>query len=189
MQLLFCLRDFLLEITNPWIASSFRSVLKLVHRAQGTCKTGMFRNHEGRQYDLHTGRLSLKQAVEAHSVVRRRFFRQSARRWLWGQHYASAVRPLPPGRFLVLISVKKTTRGFEPISYRGAVLRTPLHAILYVVYTICWMYWYSLQGKWDYKKNSVRGWVDPQRHSAAGRIRPIEKFSDIGNRTRDLPAW
>jgi hypothetical protein len=48
-------------------------------------------------------------------------------------------RPLPPGRFLVLIS--------------------------------------------------VRGWVDPQVHNAAGRIRSIEKSNDlIRNRTRDLPA-
>jgi hypothetical protein len=28
----------------------------------------------------------------------------------------------------------------------------------------------------------------PQGHSAAGRIRSIEKFNDIGTRTRDLPA-
>jgi hypothetical protein len=28
----------------------------------------------------------------------------------------------------------------------------------------------------------------PQGHSAAGRIRSIEKSNDIGNRTRDLPA-
>jgi hypothetical protein len=36
---------------------------------------------------------------------------------------------------------------------------------------------------------SVRGWVDPQGHSAAGKIRSIEKSNDlIGNRTRDLPA-
>jgi hypothetical protein len=37
---------------------------------------------------------------------------------------------------------------------------------------------------------SVRGWVDPQGHNAAGRIRSIEKSSDfIGIWTRDLPAW
>jgi hypothetical protein len=48
-------------------------------------------------------------------------------------------RPLPPGRFLVLISVKRLSR--------------------------------------------------PHGHSAAGRIRSIEKSSDlIGDRTRDLPA-
>jgi len=36
---------------------------------------------------------------------------------------------------------------------------------------------------------SVRGWVDPQGHSAAGRIMSMEKFNDtIGNRTRDLSA-
>jgi hypothetical protein len=35
------------------------------------------------------------------------FSRQSANRWRWGyQPYASAGRPLPPGRFLVLISVR-----------------------------------------------------------------------------------
>jgi hypothetical protein len=28
-------------------------------------------------------------------------------------------------------------RGFEPISHRGALLSALLHAILYVVYTIC----------------------------------------------------
>jgi hypothetical protein len=28
----------------------------------------------------------------------------------------------------------------------------------------------------------------PRGHCAAGSIRPIEKFSDIGNRTRYLPA-
>jgi hypothetical protein len=34
---------------------------------------------------------------------------------------------------------------------------------------------------------SVRGWVDPQGHSAAGRIRSIEKSNNIfGNRTHDL---
>jgi hypothetical protein len=50
-----------------------------------------------------------------------------------------ACRPLPPGRFLVLIS--------------------------------------------------VRGRIDPQGHSAAGRIRSIEKFNDlIGNRTCNFPA-
>jgi hypothetical protein len=36
---------------------------------------------------------------------------------------------------------------------------------------------------------SIRGWVDPQGHGAAGRVRSIEKSSDlIGNRTRDIPA-
>jgi hypothetical protein len=36
---------------------------------------------------------------------------------------------------------------------------------------------------------SVRGWVDPQDHSAAGRIRSIEKSNTfIGNRTRYLPV-
>jgi hypothetical protein len=36
---------------------------------------------------------------------------------------------------------------------------------------------------------SVRGWVDPRGHGAAGRIRLIEKSNDfIGIRTRDLPA-
>jgi hypothetical protein len=50
-----------------------------------------------------------------------------------------AGRPLPPGRFLVLISVKSLSR--------------------------------------------------PQDHNAAGRIRSVEKSSDlIGNRTRDIPA-
>jgi hypothetical protein len=49
-----------------------------------------------------------------------------------------ACRPLPPGRFLVLISVKRLSR--------------------------------------------------PQGHSAAGKIRSIEKEHVIGTRTRDLPA-
>jgi hypothetical protein len=36
--------------------------------------------------------------------------------------------------------------------------------------------------------NSVRGPNQPQGHSAAGRIRSIEKSNDLnGNRTRDLP--
>jgi hypothetical protein len=36
---------------------------------------------------------------------------------------------------------------------------------------------------------SVRGYVDPQSHGAAGRIRPIEKSNDlIGNRNCELPA-
>jgi hypothetical protein len=36
---------------------------------------------------------------------------------------------------------------------------------------------------------SVRGWFDPQGHSAAGRIRSVEKSSElIGNRTCDLLA-
>jgi hypothetical protein len=35
------------------------------------------------------------------------FFRKSAHRWLWGCHpYAMAGSPLPPRRFLVLISVR-----------------------------------------------------------------------------------
>ena len=34
---------------------------------------------------------------------------------------------------------------------------------------------------------SVRGWVDPRGHSAAGRIMSMENYSDtIGNRTREL---
>ena len=34
---------------------------------------------------------------------------------------------------------------------------------------------------------SVTGWVDPQGHSAAGRIMSMKNFNDIiGNRTRDL---
>jgi hypothetical protein len=47
--------------------------------------------------------------VKAHRVVRRRgshiFSRQSAHRWLWGQPYAPAAL-YPPGRFLVLISLR-----------------------------------------------------------------------------------
>jgi hypothetical protein len=36
---------------------------------------------------------------------------------------------------------------------------------------------------------SIRGWVEPQGHIAAGRIRSIEKSNElIGNRTRDHPA-
>jgi hypothetical protein len=36
---------------------------------------------------------------------------------------------------------------------------------------------------------SVRSWVNPQGHSAVGRIRSIERSNDlIGIRTRDLPA-
>jgi hypothetical protein len=35
----------------------------------------------------------------------------------------------------------------------------------------------------------VRGWVDPQGRSATGRMKSIEKSNDIGNRTRDLPAF
>jgi hypothetical protein len=55
-------------------------------------------------------KLSLCQAVKAHRVVRRRgshiVSRQSAHKWRWGcQAYAPAAR-CPPGRFLVLISVR-----------------------------------------------------------------------------------
>jgi hypothetical protein len=32
---------------------------------------------------------------------------------------------------------KNASRGFEPIIYRGVLLNTILHAILYVVYRIC----------------------------------------------------
>ena len=36
---------------------------------------------------------------------------------------------------------------------------------------------------------SVRGWVNPQGHSAAGRITSMKNSNDtIGNRTRDLPT-
>jgi len=36
---------------------------------------------------------------------------------------------------------------------------------------------------------SVRGWVDPQGHSAAGRIMSMKNSNNtIGNQTRDLPA-
>jgi hypothetical protein len=52
-------------------------------------------------------KLSLRQALEAHTIVRRRgshICRHSAHRWRWGQPYAPAAL-YPPGRFLVLISV------------------------------------------------------------------------------------
>jgi hypothetical protein len=47
----------------------------------------------------------------------------------------------------------KAIRGFEPITriYRGVLLSALLHAILYVVHTICSMHYYRLQIKWDYK--------------------------------------
>jgi hypothetical protein len=35
---------------------------------------------------------------------------------------------------------KSSSGGFAPIIYRGALLSALQHAILYVVYTICWMY-------------------------------------------------
>ena len=36
---------------------------------------------------------------------------------------------------------------------------------------------------------SVRGWVDPRGHSAAGRIMSMKNSNDtIGNRTHDLPS-
>jgi hypothetical protein len=52
------------------------------------------------------------------------------------------------------VSFPKATRGLEPISYRGALLSTLLHATVYLFHTICWVYWYRLQIKWDYKKYS-----------------------------------
>jgi hypothetical protein len=52
------------------------------------------------------------------------------------------------------IPIPKYTRGFEPIIYRGALLSTLLHAIVYIFYTICWMLWYRLRMKWDYKTNT-----------------------------------
>jgi hypothetical protein len=80
--------------------------------------------------------------VEDHRVVRLRGFHIF---WTIGSQMAvrlsalRACRPLPPGWFLALIS--------------------------------------------------VRGWVDPRGHSAAGRIRSVEKSNYlIGNRLRDLPA-
>jgi hypothetical protein len=55
-------------------------------------------------------KLSLYQDVKAHRVVRRRgsdiFSRQSAHRWQWGcQPYAPAAL-YPPGRFLLIISIR-----------------------------------------------------------------------------------
>jgi hypothetical protein len=80
--------------------------------------------------------------MEAHRVVRRWgshiLSRQSAHRWRWGCQPNVPAAFYPPGRFLVLISVKKLSR--------------------------------------------------PQGHSAAGRIRSIEKIHLIGTRIRDLPA-
>jgi hypothetical protein len=49
----------------------------------------------------------------------------------------------------------KASRCFEPINYRLALVSTLLHAIVYFLYTICWMYWYRLQIKWDYKKEKT----------------------------------
>jgi hypothetical protein len=46
----------------------------------------------------------------------------------------------------------KVATLLEPTSYRGALLSTLLHAIVYVYKTICRMHWYRLQIKCDYKK-------------------------------------
>jgi hypothetical protein len=63
---------------------------------------------------------------------------------LWVSAYSS--------RSCFIMPIPKATRGLEPISYSGALLSTLLHATVCVYYTICWMYWYWLQIKWDYKK-------------------------------------
>jgi hypothetical protein len=34
----------------------------------------------------------------------------------------------------------EATRAFEPISYRGVLPSTLIHATVYVFYTICWIY-------------------------------------------------
>jgi hypothetical protein len=49
----------------------------------------------------------------------------------------------------------KATRRFEPIAYRGPLLSTLPHATVLRFYRICWMYWYRLQIKWEYKKKKV----------------------------------
>jgi hypothetical protein len=50
--------------------------------------------------------------VESHRIVRSRgshiFSRQWAHRWRWGCQVLRAGRPLTPGRFLVLISVRRS---------------------------------------------------------------------------------
>jgi hypothetical protein len=55
-------------------------------------------------------------------------------------------------RFSLYVLFPKATRGFEPISYREALLSTLLHATVYVFYTLYCMYWCRLQIKWDLKK-------------------------------------
>jgi hypothetical protein len=52
-------------------------------------------------------------------------------------------------------NISKGTVGLEPAIYRGVLLSTHLHVIVYVVYRICWMYWYRQQIKRDYKKCRV----------------------------------
>jgi hypothetical protein len=89
-------------------------------------------------YNIKKGKVIPTQAVEALRVARgwgSNIFRHSAHRWRQGcQPYAPAAF-YPPGRFLVLIS--------------------------------------------------VRGWVDPQGHSAAGNLK---KSTLSGTRTGDLSA-
>jgi hypothetical protein len=85
-------------------------------------------------------KLSLQQAVEAHRVVRRRgshIFYTIGLQMAVRLPALSASRPLPPGRFLVLISVRgwfypraivrleglgqlKTSSGIEPATFRLA---------------------------------------------------------------------
>jgi hypothetical protein len=65
---------------------------------------------QGKNNSNNNNTLYLWQAVGTHRVVRRRgshfFSRQSSHRWRWGyQPYAPAAL-YPPGRFLVLISLR-----------------------------------------------------------------------------------
>jgi hypothetical protein len=86
-------------------------------------------------------KLSLRRAAEASRVVRHRGFHMFKTVDSQMAVMLSALRSwrlLPPGIFMVLISVKS--------------------------------------------------WVPPQSHSATWIIRSVEKSSDVGNRTRNLPA-
>jgi hypothetical protein len=55
---------------------------------------------------------------------------------------------------IYFISSPKATRRFEPISYRGVLLSTLLHAIVYILTQLaeCTS---RLQIKWDYKKKKM----------------------------------
>jgi hypothetical protein len=87
--------------------------------------------------------------------------------------------------FRSYVSFPKATRGLEPISYRRALLSTLLHATVYVSYTICLMYWYRLQIKWDYIKEI---WKNEYQYMCRWATRSRISLDNSDSNTRP-PGW